>query len=96
MARTTVGDLKAHLSAWLDRVRAGEDVLATDRGRPVARLVPCPAATPRTSALAAALCGAGPMRPGSGTLPEDFWSWPRPSVPERAATDAVREDRDGR
>jgi prevent-host-death family protein len=33
-----VTDLRAHLSEWLSRVRAGEDVLITERGLPVARL----------------------------------------------------------
>lgn len=35
-----VRELKASLSAHLHRVRRGESVLVTDRGRPVARIVP--------------------------------------------------------
>jgi prevent-host-death family protein len=35
-----VAELKARLSHYLERVRAGQEVLVTDRGRPVARLVP--------------------------------------------------------
>ncbi len=35
-----VRDLKAHLSAHLDRVKAGQTVVVTERGRPVAKLVP--------------------------------------------------------
>jgi prevent-host-death family protein len=34
-----VTDLRAHLSEWLDRARQGDDVVITDRGVPVARLV---------------------------------------------------------
>ena len=34
----TVTDLRAHLSAWLERACAGDDVVITDRGVPVARL----------------------------------------------------------
>ena len=34
-----VSDLRAHLGDWLDRVRSGEDVVITERGVPVARLV---------------------------------------------------------
>lgn len=30
--------MKNHLSAYLDRVRDGEEIVITDRGRPVARL----------------------------------------------------------
>ncbi len=35
-----VRDLKARLSEFLGLVAAGEQVVVTDRGRPVARLVP--------------------------------------------------------
>jgi prevent-host-death family protein len=34
-----VTDLRAHLSEWLDRARRGDDVVITDRGVPVARLL---------------------------------------------------------
>jgi prevent-host-death family protein len=34
-----VTDLRAHLSEWLARVRGGEEVVVTDRGIPVARLL---------------------------------------------------------
>jgi prevent-host-death family protein len=34
-----VTDLRAHLSEWLERVRDGDEVVITDRGVPVARLV---------------------------------------------------------
>ncbi len=33
-----VSELRAHLSEWLVRARAGTDVVITDRGIPVARL----------------------------------------------------------
>jgi prevent-host-death family protein len=35
-----VRELKAHLSELLGRAGAGESIVITDRGRPVARLVP--------------------------------------------------------
>lgn len=34
-----MSELRAHLSDWLERARRGEDVVVTDRGTPVARLV---------------------------------------------------------
>jgi prevent-host-death family protein len=34
-----VSDLRAHLSEWLERARQGEEVIVTDRGLPVARLL---------------------------------------------------------
>lgn len=35
----SVSDLRAHLGNWLDLVQAGEDVVVTERGRPVVRIV---------------------------------------------------------
>jgi prevent-host-death family protein len=35
-----VRELRNHLSRYLDRVRGGEEVLVTDRGRAIARVVP--------------------------------------------------------
>lgn len=40
MEEVGVRELKASLSRYLGRVREGESIVVTDRGRPVARLVP--------------------------------------------------------
>jgi prevent-host-death family protein len=47
-------EAKTHLSALLEAVEAGEEIVITRRGRPVARLVPADAdgLTRRTEALA--------------------------------------------
>lgn len=34
-----VSTLRAELAVWIERVRAGEEVVVTDRGTPVVRLV---------------------------------------------------------
>ena len=34
-----VSELRAHLSEWLDRARGGDEVVITDRGVPIARLL---------------------------------------------------------
>lgn len=39
-SRAGVRDLKARLSAYLRRVKTGGTVLITERGKPVARIVP--------------------------------------------------------
>ncbi|KPK64947.1 MAG: hypothetical protein AMS21_06025 [Gemmatimonas sp. SG8_38_2] len=41
-----VAELKARLSAYLRRVRAGETITVLDRDTPIARLVPVDAAAP--------------------------------------------------
>lgn len=46
-----VRELKNQLSSYLARVRAGEEVVVTDHGRPVARLVPIDAPTDRLAEL---------------------------------------------
>src|SRR4030042_1291245 len=40
MKTAAVSKLKAYLSEYLNQVKAGNEVLITDRGKPVARLVP--------------------------------------------------------
>jgi prevent-host-death family protein len=47
-----VSDLRARLSEWLERARGGEEVVVTERGVPVARLLGV-TATPVLERLAA-------------------------------------------
>ena len=35
-----VRELRDHLSKWLDEVKAGRDITITERGKPVARIIP--------------------------------------------------------
>lgn len=56
-------ELKNNLSRYLDRVQAGEEVIVTDRGKPVARLS---ALDPSTDRLAE-LIAAGIVRPPKRT-----------------------------
>ncbi|MBI5751972.1 MAG: type II toxin-antitoxin system prevent-host-death family antitoxin [Hydrogenophilales bacterium] len=39
MRRVSLADAKAHLSAVVDEVEAGEEIVITRRGQPVARIV---------------------------------------------------------
>lgn len=48
-----IRELKSHLSQYLAKVRAGEVVVVTDRGEPVARIVPTPPPTFPPSVLKA-------------------------------------------
>lgn len=40
MQTASVSQLKLSLSAYLRKVKAGEEVVITERGRPIARLLP--------------------------------------------------------
>jgi prevent-host-death family protein len=88
---TTVGivELKARLSAYVARVRAGEEITVTDRGRPVARLVPADAEAEKLQELARA----GVVRIGSGPLPAEFWLRERPADPDGSVLRALLEER---
>lgn len=71
MATTTtnVVQLKSRLSEYLRRVKAGAEVVITERGVPVARLVPLDAAERRTTRRLR-LSKTGIVRPGRGKLPK--------------------------
>lgn len=43
MRTVNISDLKARLSAHIQHVRDGEELLVCDRNQPVARIVPCSA-----------------------------------------------------
>jgi prevent-host-death family protein len=60
----TVGirDLKNNLSKYIDRVRSGEELVVTDRGRPVARLSAVDSSTDRLAELVAAGVVRAPTR----------------------------------
>lgn len=63
-----VSEFRAHLSRWIDAAREGDDVVITDRGRPVARLVALDA-TPvidRLTAQGVIARPASPARPVAG------------------------------
>jgi prevent-host-death family protein len=42
MKQVQIADAKAHFSALVERVEAGEEIVISRRGKPVARLVPEP------------------------------------------------------
>lgn len=90
--RVSIARLKARLSEYLGRVRAGEAVVITDRGRPVARLGPL-AGDAALEGRLAELARAGLVRPPSARLEPSFLRAPRPSDPEGRSLAAVLEER---
>jgi prevent-host-death family protein len=88
-----VAELKAQLSRYLSRVKAGEEILVTERGRPVARVVPVGGGQPEHEGLRD-LERQGLLRLGSGKLPKDFWKLPRPRDPRAAVRKAVTNERE--
>jgi prevent-host-death family protein len=93
MKKAAVAELKAQLSRFLSRVKAGEEILVTERNVPVARLVPVGRVGKDQESLRD-LERQGLIRLGSGRLPRDFWKLPRPLDPEGRVRKAVARERE--
>ena len=93
MKTATVSKLKASLSAYLRRVKAGEEILVTERRQPVAKLSPSNR-TPVVFQHLAEMEKPGLVKCGSGKLPKGFWSLPRPKDPKGLILEAVLKERE--
>lgn len=93
MQTVNIADLKANLSAYLDIVRHGGEVVVKDRNRPIARLMPL-AAGIDLDAEEEGLVAAGLLRLPTAPLTEDFWKLPAPSVPMDRLLAAIEAERD--
>ncbi len=90
MIVTTIATLKASLSELLAGVKAGEEVVVTDRGRPVARIVPYVSG----SAELDDLVRTGQLRRGGEPLPPGFWSRALPADDEGRLLQALLDERE--
>lgn len=93
MKRVPITELKARLSEHLEAVKAGEEIMVTDRGRPIARLSPI-ALQEQPDARIEQLIRMGLARPPIAPLPPGFWDLPRPEDPEGLALKALLEERE--
>jgi prevent-host-death family protein len=91
MHTTGITDLKASLSETLSRVKAGEEVLITEHGRPIARIVPLSSAAPE--AATDELVRTGILRAPERGLDAEFWRLPRPVDAGGLARQALLEER---
>lgn len=92
MRRASIAMLKAHLSEYVDAAKAGEEVIVTDRNKPVARLGPVNVPV-RGEAQLIGLVRAGLARPAVHALPRKFWKQPRPRDRQARALAALIEER---
>jgi prevent-host-death family protein len=92
-----VSELKAGLSAYLARVKAGEEVVVTDRGTPVARLVPVGSPVGQLAEWASVRAleaqGRVVVR-GDGRVPRGFSEMAAPVLPEGSVVRALLADRE--
>ena len=82
-----ITELRAHLSDWLQRARQGDEVVITDRGVPVARLLGLTATAVLERLAAEGVIG----QAGAGRRPAASGR-PRPR-PRRPVADIVSEQR---
>jgi prevent-host-death family protein len=93
MKTASISELKARLSAFLDIVRDGDEVLVTDRGRLIARLVPV-AGRHADAGRRDLLLRSGRLRAPAGRLPADFWKRRHPADAKGRSLAALLEERD--
>jgi prevent-host-death family protein len=94
MRQASVSQLKATLRACLAWVKAGEEVVVTKRGTPIAKIVPLAKTPAVLPASLAALSEAGLVTRGSGHVPDEVWTLPRPKDPEGRGRRALTEERE--
>lgn len=93
MTTTGIAELKAHLSEYLAKVKAGEEVLITERGSPIARICPLPRETAFDQGVAE-LERAGLVRRPARSLGVDFLDLPRPEDPQGTVLAALLSERE--
>jgi antitoxin (DNA-binding transcriptional repressor) of toxin-antitoxin stability system len=90
-----IGELRDHLSAYLQYARNGEEIVVRDRNVPVARIVPFVATS--ISEEDAALVASGDMKlPEKEMDWEAFWARPKANVPLDVAVEALIDSRGDR
>lgn len=95
MRTVNISDLKARLSAHIQHVRDGEEVLVCDRDQPVARIVPC--RLEGHSEQERRLVARGVLTPPLSKRPASL-TWPEPpgNVSDKVLEQIWREERESR
>ena len=95
MRTVNIGELRDQLSAYLQFVRNGEEIVVRDRNVPVARILPFVADD--ISEEDAALVASGAMKLPKKKMDWDaFWAMPRPNVSREDAVEALIQSRGDR
>lgn len=95
MKTVNISDLKAQLSAHIQFVKDGEEVLVCDRNKPVARIVPC--GLEDRSEQEQRLAARGVLTPPMKKRPVSA-SWPEPpgDVSDKVMERVWQEERENR
>lgn len=93
MRTAAVAKLKASLSEYLSHVKDGEEVIVTDRGKPIAKIVPYTYEGDQDQ-YRLDLIRRGLLKPGKGSLPPDFLTRRKFEDPEGLLLKALLEERE--
>ncbi len=88
-----VSELKASLSKYLARVKAGEEVVVTERGKAIAKIVPMPRDEDAEMERLREMECRGVVTMGTGRIPDDFFERELPEDPEGLVLKALLEER---
>jgi prevent-host-death family protein len=92
MRSVNIAQLKNRLSAYLNEVKAGQEIVVRDRNVPIARILPLRADDYDTELLR--LAAEGKLRLGSGEpLDDSFWDLPAPRISMETVRRLVEEER---
>jgi prevent-host-death family protein len=97
MKTAGVAELKARLASYLKIVKSGSEILVTDRGVPVAKLVPIDARRMQDTRRQR-LAAAGLLMLGKGALPKEILEPPSgdPRIGQSVLEALLAEREDGR
>lgn len=93
MRSVSVSELKAKLSEYLARVKGGQEVIVTERRKPIAKIVPLRREAESAAVQLRELQRAGLVRVGAGDIPPNLWDLPRPKDPAGRGVSALLEER---
>jgi prevent-host-death family protein len=92
MQTVNIADLKNNLSAWLEQVKNGEELVVKDRNKPIARVMPLMGGDD-LDAEEEALVAAGLMRLPLKEKNDDFLDMPTPQVSMKDIQAVIRAER---
>lgn len=97
MRTAGIAELKARLSEYLDQVKSGHEVLVTERGSPIAKLVPLKGAVKKDSRRER-LARAGLLILGRGRIRKELLTPPKgdPRLGAEVLEALLEERREGR
>lgn len=93
MQTVNIAELKSNLSAYLEQVKNGEELIVKDRNRPIARVMPL-APGEDLDAEEESLVAAGLMNLPLNEKSDDFLSLPAPKVSSEIVREIMRVERD--